>query len=1447
VYKIRKIGILLSLLFLPVMILALDLPKIPLDLDISFEHLSFEDGLLMSTTRIAQDHMGYLWFGTAVGLYRYDGYEFKCFFPRAGVPTDIVSRIQGICEDQSGNIWFGEYGFGLYRLDGKTGEFTNFRHNPNDTTSLSGEEGVCGFFLDSRGLLWMATTKDFLPGRVYLDRLDTKTGRLKRYRYNDTDVRSLTADCVCPAGIGYWNPLVIDEDSKGDIWIGICENGVVRYNREQDDFTRFVHDPDDPASLSSNMVTNLTMDKDGTVWIFTQNGLNRFDPSFQTMIHFQHDPYNINSLGSDACFGGILDRSRRLWISHEKGLDRYDPETGAFEHFRHDPHNPKTPSRADSYLPVYEDAYGAIWILTHGDFSALNVFDPYTYSFHRFENNPNDPAGYHMSVLTSYASDHSQCLWIGSHGGVMNKIYANRNRFYLINQSGNRQNNLPGSRINDIMESKKEDGIIWIATPEGLSRLDWHQGTVRHYQHDPQNRASLSYNDIRCIEEDDGGNIWLLTRAGVDKLDALDSFTHYRHDPDDSTTLSMNDNSCFGYDPKGFLWIGTGNGTLDRLDVRSGRVKRIGRYHNQIGDSTRINAVFQILTAYADRSGKPWFGADLGLSSFDHRNRHFTHWSKTVPTRMYEDRFGNLWIGAYGAGLYRFDRETGQEHFFPEGHPLTKSQIRDICEDRDGLLWIGTDHGLVRLDPRDNSCLSLSKQHGLAETLFLTCGVQLRNGWMIWGTSSKGLILFDPQSIRQNTDRPQVVISDILVSNKPLSMGMESPLKYDLSHADILHLRHDQNDISFICAALNFVRPGKNQYAFWLENYDRDWREAGLDRTATYTNLDPGKYRFHVKASNSEGAWTETGTSLQIRIHPPWYASWWAYVLYCMIAAGIAVALWTSQMRRIRLGNELKYKRMEAEKLQEIDGMKTRFLANISHEFRTPLTLISGPLEQLLKEAKDPQSVSEIKIMRRNAERLVRLVNQLLDLSKIEAGKMSLKARQDDLVSFVNRVVQSFESRAKLKQIDLSFHSQHPFLDVYIDHEKMENVLYNLIANAIKFTPKNGRIEVTVESSESQPGLPSADSRAYPASGTSAIAVRDTGPGISEHQLERIFDRFYQVEDPGTCQEAGTGIGLALAKELVEMHHGRLTVVSRVGEGSIFTVILPLGRSHFSDADIVEASHLPQPVTEEAEPLPSPEKSTGSPGKGAPGVLVVEDNADLRYYIRSILHGPFRIFEAEAGERGFERAVKEMPDLILSDVMMPGMDGFELCEKLKTDERTSHIPVILLTARADMDSRLQGLGTGADDYLVKPFNGPELRARANNLIRQRQKLRARFGKDLLIPMKDIAVTSADERFLHKAVDHITQNLGEAGLDLASLCEHMGLSRSQLHRKLKAIVNMSATEFIRSIRLRRAAELLKKRYGNVAEIAFEVGFNNPAYFSECFRKQFGVLPSEYKQG
>jgi signal transduction histidine kinase/ligand-binding sensor domain-containing protein/DNA-binding response OmpR family regulator len=1438
--KYRKKIIPLFLLFSPCIILSLDQPKLTLDLDIPFQHFSYEEGLLMAPTAILQDHLGYLWFATSAGIYRYDGYDFELSFPRTGCNTDTLSRIQGICEDDSGNIWFGQYAFGIYKLDRMTRKFKHFYHDPIDPSTLSGKS-VGGMYLDSHGFLWIAAISEHVTDTVYLDRLDTRSGQVKHYRHNKDDPNSLTIDSVLPAGIGYWNPLVIIEDTNTDVWIGLLNSGVVRYNRQKDNFSRFVHNPDDPTSLSSNEVKTITAGNGGAVWICTSAGLNRFDPATQSFVHYRHDQKNSNSLASDSCFAVFQEQSKLIWITHQKGMDRYNPETGIYEHFQHDPDNPKSLSRADSYLPVYEDDHGAVWILTQGDFSAIDIFDPNTRSFQRFENSPDKPTGFHVSNFFSFLADRSHTMWIGSGDGILNKIYTNTNRFYTVGKSGNLQTSLPSNNIRDMLVSKKQEGVIWIATSEGLSRLEWHRGTFENFQHDPNDSNSLYYNDIRCIDEDDHGSIWLGTKNGLDKLDDSGFFTHFSHDPNDSTALSENNIVNICYDPKGYLWICTESGGFNRLDINSGRVKR---YVKKAGDPTSIDVEMQTTITYVDRLGTPWIGTDQGLNKFDYQTGQFSNVSDAVAMQIHEDKWGTLWVGAYAVGLFNFDRETRKRIFFQTGHPLAHCSIRDIVEDEDGLLWISTNHGLVKLDPRDNSCLSLSSQHGLPETQFLTCGVKLTSGWMLWGTSSKGLILFDPHSIRQNMEQPQVVITDIRVSDKSLTIGGDSPLKCDLSYTTELDLQHDQNDISFVCAALDFVRPEKNQYAFWLEKYDGGWHEAGTNRVATYTNLDPGKYIFHVKASNSEGLWNEEGTSLLIHIHPPWYAAWWAYSIYFLTIVGIVYALWTNQVRRIHLRNELQLKNVQAEKLQEIDGIKTRFLANISHEFRTPLTLILGPIEQLLKKVKDSELTAEIKIMRRNAQRLARLVNQLLDLSKIEAGKMTLKVRQDDIVSFVNRIVQSFESRARLKQIDLSFHSSQPFLQTYIDHEKIENVLYNLIANAVKFTPEYGRISVTIDKKESLTELTAFSDRTSFVEGAVAIAVQDNGPGIAEEQLNKIFDRFYQVEGRGAYQETGTGIGLALAKELVELHHGFIIVKSNLGEGSVFTVLLPLGRTHLTEEEIVESSHIPQPSLAETECQLSLRTFDGRLDRNAPAVLIVEDNADLRYYIQNILKNFYRVFEADGGMHGFDLAAKEIPDLIITDVMMPGMDGFELCEKLKTDAHTSHIPVILLTARADIDSKIHGLETGADDYLIKPFNETELHVRVNNLIQQRQKLRLRFSRDILTPMKDIAVTSTDERFLQRAVDLITQHMSDTEFNLALLCKHIGLSRSQLHRKLKAIVNLSTTEFIRTIRLRRAAELLKSRFGNIAEIAYEVGFSNPAYFSNCFLKQFGILPSEY---
>lgn len=1434
--------VLFCLLLFPQTVTALEQPKINLDLDIPFQHFSHEDGLPAGPTCISQDHLGYLWFGTVAGLYRYDGHEFKLFFPRAGLHPDSVSRPQGICEDKFGNILYAQRNIGIFRLDRNSGRFTHFFHDPRDLTTLS-TNNIGGFYLDSHGFLWIAAISEVWADTVYLDRLDTRSGRVKRFRYNAGEPNSITSDNVLFGGIGFWNPLVIVEDSNSDVWIGLKNSGVVRYNRRKDNFTRFTHSHTDAASLSSDRIVALAPDRNGIVWVSTLNGLNRFDPITESFVRFRHDPGNRNSVGSDACFAVFPERSGRLWISHGKGLDRYDPDTGSFEHFRHNPDDPRTPSRADRILPVYEDDDGAVWFLTKGDFCAVNLYDPNTRSFQRFENSPANPEGFQATNFFSFYADRSHTLWIGSNDGILNKIYANTNRFYKLRESGHLANSLPSGNVRNILASRRQEGIIWIATSGGLSRLDWRLGTFKHFQHDPRNSNSLCYNDLNCISEDDRGNLWLSTKEGLDKLEASGTFTHFLYVPADSTTLSENSILNTQFDPGGRLWICTDSTGINSLDIQSGRVKR---YSRKIYDPNSINVGMQAFFTYIDRSGTAWIGGDSGLNRLDHQTGFFSHFLEgIVIRRMHEDRWGGFWVGTYGRGFFKFDRQTGQRQILQKGHPLFNGDIRDIVEDEDGFLWISTNHGLVRFDPRDNSCLPLSSQHGLPETRFLTCGAKLKNGWMLWGTSSKGLILFDPKSIRQNLYPPQAVITELRISDRPLPVGGDSPLKCDISLATELDLRHDQNDISFVCAALHFVRPVKNQYAFRLENYDSGWREAGTNRVATYTNLDPGRYVFQVKACNSEGVWNEQPASLKLHIHPPWYAAWWAYGFYLIILTGAVFTLWTGQTRRIRLRDELKYKKLETEKLQEIDGIKTRFLANISHEFRTPLTLISGPIEQLLKKVKDSELSEEIKIMQRNADRLGRLVNQLLDLSKIEAGKMTLKTRRDDIVSFINRIVQSFESRARLKHIDLTFHSPHSALEAYIDHEKLENVMYNLIANAVKFTPEHGRIGVTVEKKKTLVPPPAPPSRKPLMDGEVVIAVRDSGPGIPEAYLDKIFDRFYRIEENGESPEAGTGIGLALAKELVDLHHGRLTVASRMGEGSVFSVTLPTGRGHLTDQEIVEPSAFPSTSPAEADPQPVMGAIQGSRDRKAPALLIVEDNADLRYYIHTILKSHYRIFESESGLKGMEIALKEIPDLILSDVMMPGMNGFELCEKIKTDARTSHIPVVLLTARADMDSKIHGLETGADDYLVKPFNETELKARVNNLIEQRRKLRERFGRDILAPMKEVAVTSADERFLQKAVDFIERHLGDGEFALSSLCEHMGLSRSQLHRKLKAIVNMSTTEFIRSIRLRRAAELLKKRFGNIAEIAYEVGFNNPAYFSDCFRKQFGVLPSEYK--
>ncbi|UCD38650.1 MAG: response regulator, partial [Fidelibacterota bacterium] len=750
-------------------------------------------------------------------------------------------------------------------------------------------------------------------------------------------------------------------------------------------------------------------------------------------------------------------------------------------------------------------------------------------------------------------------------------------------------------------------------------------------------------------------------------------------------------------------------------------------------------------------------------------------------------------------------------------------------EDDHGNLWLGAQNGLFKFNPTSGKLNRYTIRDGICSSGLWVGYTSSKTGEMFWG-GNNGLTIFHPDSIRDNPYLPPIVITSFK------KYGREMELDTTLSLLSEINLKHDDKVISFEYAALNYINPDQNQYAYMLEGFDRDWVYVGNKRDVTYTNLDPGRYVFRVKGSNNDGVWNETGASIALIIPPPPWKSWWAYTLYVLAIAAAIYAAWRATLRRARTLDEMKLRRMEAEKLQEMDQLKSRFFANISHEFRTPLTLILGPIDKLLSRIEDNESRQELSLMKKHARRVLDLVTQLLDLSRLEADRMKLQASRQNVITLLKGLVQSFASLADRQAITLTFSAESEDVQAYVDKDAMVKIMNNLLSNAFKFTESGGEISVNVATNRESD---------LSADGEVVVAISDTGCGIPVDRQDKIFDRFYQVDSSTTREGEGTGIGLALTRELVELHKGSIEVNSREAEGTTFTVRLPLGSAHLSALEIVEASELLEEVVPSDMTLADEEESKPpTTRKSLPLVLIVEDNADVRSYIRSYLDEEYRCYEATDGEHGLSQAIKHMPDLILSDIMMPQMDGVELCRRIKTDERTSHIPVILLTAKADMDSKLEGLETGADDYLAKPFEAAELQARIRNLIEQRRRLRKQFDRKTTLRPKDITVTSLDERFLQRALDAVEMHISDAKFDVKEFSKAVGMSRTNLHYKLRALTGQSTSEFIRTQRMIRAAQLLRQNFGNVTEVAFEVGFSNPSYFTECFKKHFGQPPSRY---
>ncbi|MBK9099542.1 MAG: response regulator [bacterium] len=992
---------------------------------------------------------------------------------------------------------------------------------------------------------------------------------------------------------------------------------------------------------------------------------------------------------------------------------------------------------------------------------------------------------------------------------------------------------------------------MWIGTyDKGLNQWNRTTNKFTHYQHNPNDPNSISDNRITDIHEDKSGDLWVATYfGGLNKFDRkTEKFYSYRYDPSDPNSISEDIVISIAEDPSGILWVGTPDNGLHKFDKDKGIFTYIKYKLDHPGDFSSTYAA----NLFVDRIGLLWVSARLdGIFSYDYWKNKFVHYENDPKNAnslgsnsvnlIYQDKFGNYWFGLLDGGLDKFDKENSKFKHYTVKDGLPGNYIYSILEDSQGNLWISTNNGLSKLNPQHNTFRNFDTEDGLPGNA-LWSGSKTKAGEFVYGCSS-GFIFFHPDSIKENISTPPVYITGFSLFNKPVPIGYDSLsgrtiLTKSIIECDELKLNYDDKVFSFELAALDFYSPENNRYAYIMEGFDKDWTYTDLTQSSvTYTNLDPGEYFFRVKVSDNYGNWNESGASIKIIILPPWWQTAWAYLFYILFIVSAVYIIWKAQLRRIRTRQEYEMSKFEAQKLHEVDELKSRFFTNISHEFRTPLTLILGPAKQIFEKVKDEKIKSEISMIHRNARKLLGLVNQLLDISKLESGNMKLQTSPQNIVSLLEALLLSFTSYAERKRITLKFNSVEDEIIVYLDKDKIEKIVTNILSNAFKFTADGGSVETNVSRNENYID----------------ISISDTGIGIPKEKMSKIFDRFYQLDGSHTREQEGTGIGLALTKELVELHKGKIDVQSEEGKGATFIVKIPLGKEHLKPEEISEVDQEQEYEKEEERRNYYEETENKSEqridieflGKEELQLLlIVDDNSDVRNYIKENLNNEYRVLEAVDGEDGWNKSIEQIPDLIVSDVMMPKIDGFKLCEKLKTDERTSHIPVILLTAKAAKEDKLTGYETGADEYLMKPFEPDELRARIKNLIEQRKRLHQHFQKEGFFELNQTKITPVDKKFLQQAYSIISQNISNESFSVEVFAENLSVSKSLLHKKIVTLTGESPVEFIRRIRLNRAAKLIENKFGNLSEIALEVGFNNPSYFAECFKKQFGIPPSQY---
>ncbi len=1370
--------------------------------------LNFSSGNINS---VVQDKEGFIWFGSWEGLFMYDGYSLRTYKARHGYSDCFRGRkVRVVYSDSDGRLWVGSNLQGLHLFDRNSQCFIQFKHEDGNSLSIP-ENDIMGIWEDSKKNIWMATTYGFVS-KVNLN--DNGTATFDNYEFEKEGIDFLSISKV-----------------KNDIiWIG-TNRGLVRFDMSNPaasqgkaNFTYYdkgifarAFDAVYVAQSSETDVRLLLGSADGLYEVvFENHELLRSTP---IMVDVDLPSSLKNKI--NAVYQGIVD-STTLWIGTDDGAFAFQVFEKKFTRLFVEA--PGFNNKIEKVNEFFEDNSGVVWIGTN---KGLQKIDKYGKSFHFIDMAPHQ--GDQASEIRSLMKSEHGMVYIGTYGsGIVEASRMISDYQYLPFN----QDDISLKFVNTLLVDQNK--YIWVGTDgSGMYVVDGNS------QAKSKNRIAAKFNKS-------GGSV-----------------------SDDYFVSSLADGDHN-------LWFGTYQGGLNLFDGDGKGFIVI----DQIGKDQWLSSS-PIVKLYEDKRANLWVGTrGNGIFKFAIRELkkgkagNFTHYSngsdsdRFLPdnfiTDMCEDSRGRLWIGTE-SGLCLLNIPDHSTNFYTTANGFPGELVQSIVAIKEDELWLSTKKSIVKtLIKGDGEDIDMSFQEynyseGLGNRFFHNNAVITLGDTVIFG-GSDGLTLFSPDDIRSNPYKPKVVITDLLLNYESVPVGKfkgrEAILEKSIGQTSEITLKHFDNNITIEFAALHFAAPEKNKYKFKMEGFDDDWiMTTASRRFAHYSNLDAGTYLFKVSGSNNDGVWTNNSKVLKITVLPPFWLTVWAYFLYALITIGMFWLIRKITLSRIKLRHSIEIERLERERADELHNLELQYFTNISHEIRTPLTLILGPLEKLLNTTDlNGRMLNQLQLMQHHGQRLYRLLNQLMDFRKLGKEKVKLKAAQGDIVSFLREIFISFREEAKDRNIDYNFDTKQETIKLYFDRDLMEKILYNLLSNAFKYSRNEGEISILISFAESAQVRSecaqtiSVYDEIYPLDYLK-ISVKDTGQGISEGSLNKVFNWYFREESAIEKTKVGTGIGLALTKDLVLLHKGAITVESKLGQGSVFSVFIPTGIFHLYEDEILSDfidGEGSVDYTNQSSSVPQVglKREVNEVDSEKDHVLVIEDNSDVRNFVRDILSLNFQISEAADGMEGLGKIKAEIPDLVISDVMMPEMDGLELCSRVKKDPVTSHIPVVLLTARTSLIFKVEGIETGADDYITKPFSPDYLLARVKNLIDQRKALKRKFSEKLYVKPKEITLNSLDEDFLNKLMEVVEEKMSDSHFGIEEICEDIGMSKMQLYRKLKALTGLSANEFLRVQRIQRAAQLLKQGQLTVAQITYEVGFNDLKYFRSRFTEHFKMTPSEY---